>query len=319
MWFCIVILLLACLPFVTNWLYKILVLRDTQEFQIKKGANKKSTYEIVSFGSSYARYGFDFTECDVEGYNFGVMPQFLYYTYKMITDYVSCYKPNAYIAIVLPYLVFGEPGKGKYGADRYALLLSKESQGDEYSLYKELFVKRFPLLKPSLYNLKKSIKDIRRIPKEYREYQLMHNELNEKQVDETAQRRCNDWIKEFHLNDTKSDIIPHELENKMAESRQILTDIIDFCLSKELRPVLVVTPVSSIMNSHLSDAFMKKVLYDNIEMSNKKKVPVLDYMRDERFADADYYCNCADLLNLRGRRLFTEVAVKDIIEAYERT
>lgn len=318
MWVSIVILVLACLPFAANWLYKILVLRDTQEYQIKKGANKKNTYEIVSFGSSYARYGFDFTECDVEGYNFGVMPQFLYYTFKMVEDYVSSYKSGAYIAIVLPDLVFGEPGKGKYGADRYAFLLSKEAQGDEYSLYKELFVKRFPLLKPSLYNLKKCIKDIRRISKEYREYQLMHNELSEKQVDEAAQMRCNDWVKEFHLKDTQSDIIPLELENKMAESRHILTDIIDFCLSNGFRPVLVVTPVSGIMNSHLSDAFMKKVLYDNIEMANKRNVPVLDYMRDERFAEADFYCNSADLLNLKGRRLFTKVAVKDIIETYER-
>ena len=43
------------------------------------------------------------------------------------------------------------------------------------------------------------IKDIRRISKEFREYQLMHNELSERQVDEAAKSRCNDWIKEFHL------------------------------------------------------------------------------------------------------------------------
>ena len=104
----------------------------------------------------------------------------------------------------------------------------------------------------------------------------------------------------------------------MAESRQILTDIIEFCLSKGLKPVLVVTPVSGIMNTHLSDAFMKKVLYDNINMANKLNVPVLDYMRDERFADAGYYCNSADLLNKTGRRMFTNIVVKDIIKAYAR-
>lgn len=318
MWICIAIFLIVSLPFLANWLYKVLVLRYTQEYQIKKGAQQKRAYDIVSFGSSYARYGFDFAECGVEGCNFGVMPQFLYYTSKMVLNYVSRCKPGAYIIIVLPDLVFGEPGKGKYGAERYALLLSKEVQGDEYSLYKELFVKRFPLLKPTLSNLKKCIKDIRRIPKENREYNLMHNELSEKLVDKAAQRRCIDWIKEFHLKDTQSDIIPIELEEKMAESRQILTDIIELCLSKGLKPVLVVTPVSGIMNTHLSDAFMKKVLYDNIDMANKQNVPVLDYMRDERFADADYYCNSADLLNKTGRRMFTNIVVKDIIKIYAR-
>ena len=315
---CIAIFLIVCLPFLANWLYKVLVLRYTQEYQIIKGAKKKDAYDIVSFGSSYARYGFDFSESGVEGCNYGLMPQFLYYTSKMVKEYINSYKPGAYVAIVLPCLVFGEPGKGKYGADRYALLLSKGAQGDEFSLYKDLFVKRFPLLKPSLYNLKKCIKDIRRIPIKYREYQLMHNELSERQVGEAAKRRCNDWINEFHLKDTQSDNIPKELEGKMAESRQILTNIIDFCLSKGLKPALVVTPVSGIMNSHLSDTFMKKVLYDNIEMANKQNAPVLDYMRDERFAGVDYYCNSADLLNQRGRRMFTNIVVKDIMKAYER-
>lgn len=318
MWIWIVIVIIASLPFLTNWLYKVLVLSKTQEYQIKKGAKKEDFYSIATFGSSYARYGFDFSESAVEGYNFGLMPQFLYYTYKMVKDYTNSCKSSAYVVIVLPDLVFGEPGKGKYGADRYALLLSKEAQGDEYSLYKELFVKRFPLLKPSLYNLKRCIKDVPRILKEHRDYQLMQNELNERQVEDAAQRRCNDWIKEFHLKDTQSDVIPKELESKMAESRQILTDIIDFCLSKGLKPALVVTPVSGIMNCHLSDAFMKKVLYDNIEMANTQHVPIFDYMKDERFADSDYYCNSADLLNQRGRKKFTDIVVKDIIEAYER-
>jgi len=313
----IIIAILVCLAFLANWLYKLLVLRYTQEEQIRKGAKKKDAYQIASFGSSYAHYGFDFSVSNIAGFNFGLMPQFLFYTEKMVRDYASSYKLGAYIAIVLPYLVFAEPGKGKYGADRYALLLSKEMQGDEYTLYKELFVKRFPLLKPSLHNLKKCIKDIRRISKKYDEYQLLHNSLNETQVEEAAQRRCNDWIEEFHLKDTQTDQLPRDLDKKMEESRQILTDTIEFCLSKGLKPVLVVTPVSAMMNRHLSEPFMKRVLYDNIEKANKQGIPVLDYMRDERFADSDYYCNSADLLNLSGRRKFTDVVVEDIIDAYE--
>ena len=310
--------LAVCLPLLANWLYKLLVLRYTQEEQIRRGVKKRGAYRIVSFGSSYARYGFDFSASGLAGFNFGLMPQFLYYTEKMIRDFINCYKPGAYVIITLPDLVFAEPGKGKYGAERYASLLSKEMQGDEYSLYNELFVKRFPLLRPSLRNLKKCIGNIRRIPREYREYRQLHNRLDATQVEDAARRRCSDWIREFHLKDTQTDRLPGGMEQKMAESRRILTDTIAFCLSEGLKPVLVVTPVSAAMNRRLSEPFMKKVLYDNIAQANVQGIPFLDYMRDERFADAGCYRSSADLLNLNGRRKFTEIVVKEVIDAYER-
>ncbi len=300
-----------------NWLYKTIVLKTTQEEHLRKGSKKKNAYDIVSFGSSYARYGFDFTECGVDGYNFGVMPQFLYYTFKMVVDYVNSYKSHAYVIIVLPDLVFGEPGKGKYGADRYAMLLSKEAQGDEYSLKRELFVKHFPLLKPSFHNIKQCVKNITLCPKEHKEYLMDHNPMNESQVEQMAIKRCNDWINQFGLKDTKSVELPASLDEKMKQSRLLLTNMIDFCLKEGLRPALVVTPVSRIMNSHLSDEFLDKVLFDNIRKANIQNVPMFNYMQDERFADCDNYINSADFLNHAARIRFTNIVVNDLISAYD--
>ena len=314
MWINILIIILF--PFIANCLYKFFVLRNTQEEHICRGANKIKAYDIATFGSSYARYAFDFTKSPISGYNFGILPQFLFYTEKMIKDYVKTYKPGCYIAITLPDLVFCDPGKGKYGAERYAKLLSRAALGDEYSRKREILEKYFPLLKPSRSNLKRCIKNIILLPKEHCNYLKNHNSMNELQVNEMAIKRCNDWIKEFKLKNTMSDDLPSFLNERMTQSRAILTRIIDFCLKNNLRPILVITPVSKIMNNHLSDEFINKVLLDNIRIANIQNVPVLNYMKDDRFADFDNYINSADLMNYAARLRFTNIFVKDVITAY---
>lgn len=314
----IVLSILIALAFFANFLYKAIVLRDTQESQIVRASKRHNAYDVASFGSSYARYAFDFSNTTLNGYNFGLMPQFLYYTDKMIRDYRKSYKDNALILIVLPGLVFGCSGKGKHGADRYAKLLSKKAQGDEYDLKKHLFVKLFPLLKPSPYNLKTCIKTALNFKRIASDYETQANSLTEHEVINQAKIRCNDWIKEFHLIDTQSDQIPECLENEFKKSRDILTSMIDYCLSERLRPVLVVTPVSKQMKDMLSDAFLEKVLYNNIKKANKANVPFLDYMTDTRFTDFIHYNNNSDFLNATARKTFSQIVIDDALKAYEK-
>ena len=87
--------------------------------------------------------------------------------------------------------------------------------------------------------------------------------------------------------------------------------MIQFCIDKGFKPVLVVTPVSKAMNECISDAFIKKVLFDNIKLANKQGVPFFNYLKDERFQDISLYANNADCLNARGRKLFTKVLLND--------
>lgn len=314
--FWMIIVLLAFLLLV-NYLYRTIILRDTQESQIARASQNRNAYEVVSFGSSYARYAFDFSDTTLKGYNLGLMPQFLYYTDKMIRDYRSCYKGNALIIIVLPNLVFGCVGKGKYGADRYAKLLSKKMQGNEYSLKKHLFIKVFPLLKPSLNNFKRCIKTTLNYKNFESDYNVQLNTLTEIQVKEQAILRCNDWIKEFRLKDTKSDEIDDSLNEEFEKSRNILSSMIWYCLDEGLRPVLVVTPVSKQMKEELSDKFLEKVLYNNIRIANKANVPFLDYMTDERFSDYINYNNNSDFLNAKARKVFSQIVIDDALEAYK--
>lgn len=310
--FAIICLLLA------NYLYKRVVLYDTQEEQIIRASRKKNAYDIASFGSSYARYAFDFSDTTLKGANFGLLPQFLYYTEKMIIDYRHSYNGNALIIIVLPGLVFAREGKGLYGAERYISLLSKKALGDEFSIKKYITQRLFPLLMPTKHNIKKVLRNILNYRKDAAEYNQTVNVLTEAEVKKCAKQRCDDWIKDFGLIDTKTTSGLEHFESEFIKSRDVLTRIIDYCLSEGLRPVLVVTPVSREMKEELSDAFLDKVLYNNIRIANKAKVPFLDYLTDSRFTDMKNYCGNADFLNAKARKEFSQIVINDAIAAYDR-
>lgn len=300
--FCIIIAALLL-----NEYYYHIVLYNSQEHQILRGKKGKN-YDWIAFGSSYCRYGLSHGEDEV-GFNFGVAAQFLYYSDKMLREYaVSCLKKKGTVFLIIADLVFAEVGRGKYNAKRYPLILTKESLGDEYSFVNYLRM-RFPLffsprpLMAVVLSLAKGINN--------RFETLEENELSYEQTLQQARKRCASWCRQFKLKDTISGEITPELEEKFALTRNILSDMIQFCIDNGFRPVLVVTPVSKAMNACISDEFMQKVLYDNIKKANKQNVPLLDYLKDIRFQDISLYANNADFLNARGRRLFTKVLIKD--------
>lgn len=304
----LIIIIILLIAFLLNEYYYHVVLRYTQEHQIMRGKKGKN-YDWIAFGSSYCRFGLTLGEDEV-GFNFGVAAQFLYYSDKMLREYaVSCLKNKGTVFLIIAYLVFAEVGRGRYKAERYPLILSKKSLGDEYSVFNYLRM-RFPLFfEPSKTRVLISslIHGVRN-----RFDTLKDNQLNYEQTIVQAKKRCDSWCRQFHLKDTISEEIEPELEEKFMKTRAILTDMIQYCLDHNFKPILVVTPVSKAMNECMSDGFMQKVLFDNIKLANKQNVPFLNYLKDSRFQDISLYYNSADCLNARGRKMFTKILIDDV-------
>ena len=127
-----------------------------------------------------------------------------------------------------------------------------------------------------------------------------------------AKKRCSSWCRQFRLADTLSSEISPDLKQTFVKTRGVLTGMIQYCLDYGYKPILVVAPVSKAMNECLSEEFLQKVLFDNIRLSNKQEVLFLNYLKDQRFQDISLYADNADFLNVKGRRLFTEILVDDV-------
>lgn len=304
----LIIVLVVIFAFLLNEYYYRIAGDYTQDFHMRKG-EKGGPYDAISFGSAYCRFGLDFSDCEIRGYNFGYGSQFFYYTNLMLHQYAKTCKKGGVVYLIIADLVFAKVGKGIYGSDEYIKFLDKDLLGDEYSS-KAYIKSRFPVLfNPRL--VTRCVKKMLRMTKPTEFETLESNRLSEKQVEEEADKRCKSWCRQFDLSDTVGGNTHKELEDTFVETRRILTSMIQFCLDSGLKPVLVVTPVSKNMNVRLSDAFINRMLFDNIRIANKQHVPLMNYLRDERFSDYTLYYNNADFLNARGRKLFTEVLVSD--------
>lgn len=311
----IILIIAFIIFFILNEYYRRVVIRNDQEAHILRGRQQQDAFDIVAFGSSYGRYAFDFSECDTRWYNFGFVAQFFYYTDKMIRAFRRSFSDGCIVLITVPNLCFSEVGDGLYHPQRYVQFLTKQELGKEYSIKNYLLYVIFPILSNPKHNIKRMFKHI--LGKDKNTYSTrLHNPLNESKTMVQALRRTAGWVDSFGLKNTATSDITPELQAKFDKSTALLNSIIQYCIDEGLKPCLVVTPVSHVMNSLLSDEFLDCVLYNNIRRANTQNIPVFDYLRDERFQEIDLYDANADFLNARGRKMFSNTLYKDLYEYY---
>ena len=75
-------------------------------------------------------------------------------------------------------------------------------------------------------------------------------------------------------------------------------------------PILMLPPLSEIINKKISDEFINAVI-DEPVANVASDVPFLNYMRDDRFQDYRYYFN-GDFMNQAGREKFMPILWQDI-------
>jgi len=167
---------------------------------------------------------------------------------------------------------------------------------------------KFPVL-----SAKKKIKYIVKGPKADISYLHETNPLNPAQIEEQAEIRIAGWKNQFHVENMIDDDFSRELKEAFDINIRIVIEMITYCLQNNFRPVLVIPPVSEVLNNKYSRKFVKGVLYNNIKKANQQNIPVLDYLYDKRLQDSRYYIN-ADLLNKTGRELFTGIVLADLQE-----
>lgn len=283
----------------TNY-YKINILQNNKFKEIP------SNLEIINLGSSYAKYAFDYNEVGIKGFNFGVQPQSLAYDFRILKQYKNKLKKNGVIIITIPNFVFAflDYPIDEYNYKYYSFL-NKENILN-YSSLKKYLIKYFPLLLQPR-KLKYILKDI---SKENMD-RLVFVESKE-DVKKEAQKRINGWMSQFKLlNINNKEELPLDIKKMFIKTQNLLEEMINYSLSNELKPVIIIPPCSKELNDFFSDEFLEEILYSNIEKANKNLIPVLNYLKNSEFQDYHLYMG-VDLLNIKGRKLFTNKVIADL-------
>ena len=272
------------------------------------GGDKQLNYEIVNLGSNPARFAFFYD--NILGQNWSTGTQGLDKDFEILKHFHSYIKEDG--IVLLPIVAFSsvsgylkpENDQLNYVAKFVSILNHNQANAIPRGIEARRWI-NYPLF----YNWKyiywlfnDSEKDNRlAIPE-----QIM--QPVELIMDAARWMEC--WKKEFNITDLNAPL-SKELQEGRKKSIRDLQNLIDFCLERSLKPVLIFPPVSKYLSRLFSENVREKYIYSFIREANVKNIPFLDYLDDERWGDEGLYFN-SFFLNLKGRKLFTQQVLKDL-------
>lgn len=275
---------------------------DSFKFKIEIPLN----LDVVNLGSNQPKFAFDYADCGLSGMNWAVGPQSLDYDFRLLKQYHSYLKEDA--LVLIPICVFGfflYELKNKSANFKYYPFL-QPSLIKNYSSRTKFFYIDNPVLtaKRSLISL---IKDI----PENKQLEITSNPMNDEKIVQDANYWINGWKKQFSIKDLNSIVLSDENKMSIEKNVKILEEMIAFCLERGYRPIMLLLPVTDELSDQIPDVFVDKYILDKIQQANEKNIPILNYLKDNRFKSRDLYFN-SFFFNKQGRQIFTKQVIADL-------
>jgi hypothetical protein len=305
--------LLLCICFVcfnrllkkTNWYKNIFIYTNQFEPRCCKTADPQYKYDIVNLGSNVARYAFFYES--IFGQNWSTGSQSLKEDFLILKNYYSHINKNG--VVLLPIAFFSSISFGlNFSAEYFSKFISlyrNESDIKIPTILEATLLKKYPLLARP-FSMRYIIRDM-----EKNNHLFVSNQVMQQiDLDNDANRWFNLWKKQFKIDDFSAPMSDY-YRLYFDEAVLILKKIIDFCFDKQLKPILVIPPVTKPLSFHLTLDAREQYIYSFIRKANIQDVPCLNYLDDNYFSKPEYYSN-SYFMNLKGRKLFTRQVLTDL-------
>lgn len=277
---------------------------DVRRFSIKGGVG--DNLKIVNLGSNHPKFGFDYSGLDVKGENWAVGPETFEYDFAVLRHNVHHLKEGAVVVIpicLLSFFLYRKEERSSH-LKYYSFLSAKDIVG--YSKKEKLVNYSFPILFHPL-RLRSLIKDVN---KDNRLLLKDNHCKTEDELNKDADYWIGCWNREFDIQLPSPTLKPNN-RNDIIQNVRILNEMIDFCLSRGLKPMMAILPVTDNLYSKFTPEFIDNYILGYIADANKARVLVLNYLTDKRFKDPSLYIN-SFFFNINGRKKFTKQFVEDI-------
>lgn len=268
--------------------------------------NIPDSLTMVNLGSGYARFSFEYKLCSINGYNFAQSPQSLWYDYMILKQFTGSLAKGCFVFINLPVFIFSFENyrELKYNAKYYFSL--DRGYIKNYSTAKKILCTRLPAF---LYGMKAAhiLFDVK--PEDVLSYDKCI--IPTEQIPAYVTEHYEVWKEQFALKDTVHAQSALHLADSMSKVRKLLSEMIDYCLAHDFRPVLVTSPLCREMNEKFSREFLDAVFYDNLKAANGKNIPYIDLREHPDFQDdSDMFWNGVDWLSRKGRKRFMQILLE---------
>lgn len=262
----------------------------------------QNNLELVNLGSTSALHAFDYKGTGITAANWAMAPQTFVGDYQILRNYYSFVKKGA--TILLPICPFSSLGGGnEFLPDYYYSILNIISIPNA-SFRKKIQVKQmqdYPLL---YYPIVELFYSIGRLFKKHKEI------CTESELKVDAANRVKNWKKEFSIESFDDDFTLLQ-KDLYSDSVKALKDIISFCIQRNLKPVLVLPPLSKPMRDLLSESVVEKFITRFLKDANEMNIPTLNHLIDSTF-DNEQLFRDSFLLNKKGAKIFTNEILSEL-------
>lgn len=297
--------------FIANAIYKRTNHFNNQFTDVRKYwdmATFPNNLQVINLGSNHPKFGFDYSEADVQAMNCAVGPQTFEYDFAILRKITSHLAVGAYVLIpvcLLKFFLYRQKNRGTHA--KYYTFLEKNSIVD-YNKMEQIKLLKFPLLfNPRL--LRYIVRDVKKDTR----LELTENPMKDAAaLNNDANSWIDCWNREFDIT-LPTPILSEENKNEILQNISILRKMLEYCKSRDLNPVITILPVTDNISSRFTDEFVQEHILRYINAANSVKAPVLNYLNDERFTASELYIN-SFFMNKKGRKMFTKEIINRILD-----
>lgn len=260
--------------------------------------------QLANFGSSHGAYDFLYDEFPLyETFNFALDSQRFFWDYGILQQYIDYFAPEA--VILLPVSYFSITSRPKNYDDikpRYYRFLEKK-YFDRWKLRDAIRYNYMPVLSAGV-NILRCFKDI---PVENVDiFNKRTTFLEKEKLQEYCQQKHKSWTNPEH----------EKGEEGYKQNLEEVCLLVDFCLKNGLRPVLITTPITTVLNDIYAqespDFFPTFYRFIEDIQARFPSVPYFDYSHDQDFSPQIELFADGDHLNVYGAKKFTARVVEDL-------
>lgn len=266
--------------------------------------------QIVNFGSTYSMYAFNcYDELRINAFNFAIDAQSLEMDERLLKKYAFHIASGATVIFGLAACVTYYRYSMVSNKARYYEFLNKKDIPN-YSLPCALR-HYFPL---SIGRLKSMIGVIIRGQEVNDIYAGYPTVLSREAMEINMQRMADGWINLFHLKNLKQKDENKENEQNKVSNTKLLRSMLEFCIDKGWKPVVVITPFSEILNNYFGEEFIDSSLGEMVNKASEGLgVDILDYRTHPSFLqDYSSFWDGGFKLNKKGSIRFVKLVLQDL-------
>lgn len=301
---CLLIILLIVMIWIFNSIYMKTPFYLNQVKPVEKFHHIiPENLEIINTGSNHAYFSIDWSLIGVKGFSLASGPQSVMWDYRILKKYRSHVDNSGggKVLLVLSDLMFGFLEYTNPESDKRYYYFMQPNEIPRYTKWQDFVYHRMPVLA----NWRNIIHCFY-----HRGTLVSETEPTLEYAEQQSDLRIAGWKSQFDLKDLQHRESVKHLEENIKKAAGVVRKMVDESRAAGLTPILMIPPLSAVINKKLAPEFLDEVLYKPVR-EYLADVPLLDYVRDERFQDYKLYKN-GDFMNEMGRKKFMPILWYDI-------